>query len=47
MKCDNCKIHKDAENSKEPACCIWYMENVVCGDKAVEECDKYEPADTV
>lgn len=42
MKCDTCKVKKYTTESKEPACCVWYMENVVCGDKSVEDCPVYE-----
>ena len=43
MKCETCEVMKRIEASKEPACCVWLMENVVCGNKSVEECDAYEP----
>lgn len=38
MKCDTCKVQRYIAESKELACCAWYMENVVCGDKSVEDC---------
>lgn len=38
-KCDTCKIRKEIEKSTEPACCIWYMGNVVLGDKNVNDCE--------
>ena len=44
MKCETCEVMKRIEASKEPACCVWLMENVVCGNKSVEECDAYEPS---
>lgn len=40
--CDNCKVMKEVAKSKEPACCKWYMDNVVCGDKSVDDCENYE-----
>ena len=43
MKCETCEMMKRIEDSNEPACCIWYMDNVVCGDKSVEDCTAYEP----
>lgn len=43
MKCETCEIMKLIEASNEPACCIWYMDNVVCGDKSVEDCTAYQP----
>ena len=41
-KCDTCKIRKEIEKSTEPACCIWYMDNVVLGDKNVNDCEIYQ-----
>lgn len=38
-KCDTCII--DAKARKENGCCIWYMDNVVCGDKSVNDCSEY------
>lgn len=42
MKCETCEMMKRIEASNEPACCIWYMDNVVCGDKSVEDCTAYQ-----
>ena len=42
MKCDTCKVQKYITESKEPACCIWLLDNVVCGDKSVDDCPEYE-----
>lgn len=42
MKCESCQIFKEANESSVPAICAWYLENVVCGFKTVEECDEYE-----
>ena len=41
-KCNTCKIRKEIEKSTEPACCIWYMDNVVLGDKNVNDCEIYQ-----
>ena len=43
MKCETCEMMKRIEASNEPACCIWYMDNVVCGAKSVEDCTAYQP----
>ena len=43
MKCETCEMMKRIVDSKEPACCIWYMDNVVCDDKSVEDCTAYQP----
>lgn len=42
MKCESCKIFKEENESSGLAICAWYLENVVCGSKTVEECDEYE-----
>ena len=44
MKCKTCEVMKRIEASNEPACCVWFMDNVVCGDKSVEDCEVYEPS---
>ena len=43
MKCETCEVMKRVKASNEPACCVWYIDNVVCGDKSVEDCDACEP----
>lgn len=43
MKCKTCEVMKRIEASNEPACCMWYIDNVVCGDKSVKDCTVYEP----
>lgn len=42
MKCDTCAVQRRVNESKEPACCGWFLENVVCGDKEVRDCTAYE-----
>ena len=44
MKCDTCQVQKRVMESEEPACCAWLLDNVVCGDKSVDECPEYEEA---
>ena len=39
-KCYTCKIAKEMPDM---ACCAWYMDNVVCGDKTTEDCTAYIP----
>ncbi len=41
-KCGTCKI---AHEMPDMACCVWYMDNVVCGDKTTEDCTEYIPFD--
>lgn len=43
MKCETCEVMKLIKASKEPACCVWYMDNVFFGDKSVDDCTEYEP----
>ena len=42
-KCKTCEIYKKAQ-SQSFACCIWYMDNVVLGNKKVEDCTDYKKA---
>lgn len=42
MKCNTCKIDKEMPIG---ACCVWYMDNVVCGDKTTEDCTEYIPCE--
>ena len=41
-KCNTCKVMADIYNSKDPACCAWFMDNVVLGNKSVDDCPKYK-----
>ena len=48
-KCKTCEIYKACEIYKKAqnqslACCIWYMDNVVLGNKKVEDCTDYKKA---
>ena len=43
MKCDTCDVARRCNESVEPACCVWLMDNVVCGNKSPEDCPVYEP----
>lgn len=42
-KCATCKVNKRISKSKQPACCKWYMDNVVILGKSVKDCTDYEP----
>ena len=46
-KCDTCKIQMDINNSDVPACCKWLMDNVVIGNKSIDDCTEYEPVEGV
>ena len=37
---ENCKIYQKA--IKEGGCCVWYMDNVVCGNKSEKDCPQYK-----
>ena len=41
--CENCKIYQKA--IKEGGCCVWYMDNVVLGNKNVNDCEIYQEED--
>ena len=43
FRCDTCDVTRRVNESAEPACCAWLMENVVCGNKSVDDCPVYEP----
>ena len=39
-KCKTCKIYHKTTNKY--ACCTWYMDNVVCGNKSTKDCPEYK-----
>ena len=41
-KCDNCAIMQEMNECAEPCACIWYIDNVVFGDKRVEDCTAFK-----
>ena len=43
MKCGTCKIYQELPDL---ACCAWYMDNVVLGDKVTKDCPKYIPCES-
>lgn len=40
--CDTCTVTRDIQNSDVPACCAWYLENVVVLGRSVDECPVYK-----
>ena len=49
-KCDTCAVmasvrENNAKQHVHPACCRWLMDNVICGDKTVDDCTEYEPVE--
>ena len=42
IKCKNCKIGRKVLKSKTPACCKWYMDNIVCGWGSTKNCPLYK-----
>lgn len=40
FKCKSCKTYHKTKNKY--ACCKWYMDNVVCGNKDVKDCMEYK-----
>ena len=41
--CKTCKVNRRIEQSKTPACCKWYLENIVILGKSVKDCTDYKP----
>ena len=44
--CETCQVNKRVSKSKEPACCKWYLDNVVILGKSIKDCTDYEPLNT-
>lgn len=49
-KCESCAImasvrENNAKQHHDPACCARLMNNVICGDKTVDDCTEYEHAE--
>ena len=44
-KCDTCFVTANVAKSKEPAACKWFIDNVVCGNKSVNDCPMYKHKD--
>lgn len=44
-KCETCKVYEEVCKSEVPACCKWFIDNVVIGDHTVDECTEYEPVE--
>lgn len=46
-RCELCKVNKrvNAEREKgNPSCCVWFMNNVVCGnERDTDNCPDFEP----
>lgn len=41
-KCNNCAIMAKMNECDEACVCVWYMDNVVCGNKRIEDCTAFE-----
>lgn len=46
-RCDTCEVMAEIRKSDAPACCKWFMDNVVCGNKSTKSCPHYKPAKTI
>ena len=42
-KCETCRVNQRVAKSKEPACCVWFLNNVVILGKSAKDCPDYEP----
>lgn len=40
MKCRTCVTYYKTKNKL--ACCKWFMDNVVCGNKETKDCTEYK-----
>ena len=40
-KCMKCPVYQKMLESNEPACCAWYIDNIVFGVKTVDDCPNY------
>lgn len=45
--CNTCKTELSIRESNEPACCAWYLENVVIYGIPATSCSEYRPVDSV
>lgn len=36
--CEQCFIFEKVKLSKESVACVWYIDNVICGNKTVKDC---------
>ena len=39
-RCKTCKVYHKIMN--KCACCKWYMDNIVCGNKSTKDCTEYK-----
>ena len=39
-RCKTCKIYHKTMN--KIACCKWFMDNVICGNKSEKDCTEYK-----
>lgn len=46
-KCATCQVRCDIDKSEEPACCKWFLDNVVIGGDSVKNCTEYVPVKEV
>lgn len=45
-KCELCAVRNRVRESKEPACCKWYLEHVVILEEPVDNCPDFEPCNS-
>lgn len=41
-RCKTCDVERRVRESTEPACCVWFLENVVIKGDTVRNCPNYE-----
>ena len=43
--CSRCAVYKGEQESKEPALCKWYVEQVLIENHSISECTEFIPVD--
>lgn len=41
-KCENCRIWAEMKKCEDLCACAWYVDNVLFGDKTIDECTAFE-----
>lgn len=49
-RCETCAVmatvrENNARQHDIPACCPWLMDNIICGDKTIDDCTEYRPVE--
>ena len=44
-KCDNCAVMAKMNECEEACACAWYIDNVIFGEKSVDDCTAFKKVD--